>query len=123
MNSTKTNRTKTLLAAALIAACTISQPALAADMTESATLPALNTLALESTDLNFAFEQTTQPLQMATLSGQEMQETEGTALPIAFLYYYYGGSASLLAMRMFQTSAYMPFNHAINGVQSWWANR
>lgn len=77
MNSTKTNRTKTLLAAALIAACTISQPALAAGMTESATLPALNTLALESTDLNFAFEQTTQPLQMATLSQQEMKETEG----------------------------------------------
>lgn len=76
MNSLKTNSTKILLATALIAACTISQPVLA-DVTESATLPALNTLALESNDLNFAFEQTNQPLQMATLSQQEMKETEG----------------------------------------------
>lgn len=68
--------TKTLLAAALIAACAISQPVLA-DVTESTTRPALNALALESTDLNFAFEQTAQPLQMATLSEQEMKETEG----------------------------------------------
>lgn len=70
------NSTKNLLAAALIAACAISQPALA-DVTESATLPAPNTLALENTDLSFAFEQTSQPLQMATLSEQEMKETEG----------------------------------------------
>lgn len=63
--------TKTLFAAALIAACTMSQPVLA-DVTESATLP-----ALESTDLNFAFEQTAQPMQVAMLSEQEMKETEG----------------------------------------------
>lgn len=74
--------TKTLFAAALIAACAISQPVLAA-ATESATQPTLNTLVLESTDLSFAFEQTTQPLQMATLSEQEMKETEGAWVVIA----------------------------------------
>lgn len=76
--------TKTLLAAALIAACTISQPVLA-QVADSATPPALNTLALENTDLNFAFEQTAQPLQMATLSEQEMKETEG-----AFINFFAG---------------------------------
>ena len=64
--------TKTLLAAALIAACAMSQPVLA-DVTESATLPALNTPALESTDLNFAFEQTSQPLQMANPTGMKQR--------------------------------------------------
>lgn len=112
--------TKTLLAAALIAACAISQPVLA-QVADSAPPSAPNSLALESIDLNFAFEQTTQPLQMAMLSKQEMEETEGEFWPV--FVYYYALPASSFAMTMWQSSAYMPLAHAVNGVQSWWARR
>lgn len=72
--------TKTLVAATLLAACALSQPVLAKDM-EPASLSS-TAAALADSDLSFAFGQTAQPVQVATLSEQEMKETEGAWLPL-----------------------------------------
>ena len=109
--------TKTLFAAALIAACALSQPVLAQD---AQPLPS-TTAALESSDMSFAFEQTAQPVQMVMLSEQEMKETEGAFWPVFM--YYYALPVSSFAVTMWQSSAYMPLGHAMNGVRNWWASR
>ncbi len=64
--------TKTLVAATLLATCALSQAVLAKDA-----VPATPSSALASGDLSFAFGQSAQSVQVATLSEQEMKETEG----------------------------------------------
>lgn len=67
-----------------------------------------------------AFEQTDMPMQLAVLSSEEMNETQGAWVWIPL---YYAPTIGAYTLTLYQTSAYLPLYHAGHGIANLFRNR
>ena len=112
----------TLFAGVLVAS--LAAPAFANDAPLVEPLPQFS-----AAETQMLLEQEAMPMQLATLSQQEMKDTEGAWWPV-----YMGGSFVLynaprftqFGMNMMNTSAYQPLGHAVNWINTqrvtYWPN-
>lgn len=73
------------------------------------------------TDINLMFEPSNSPMQLATLSRQEMKETEGAWW--RYYMYFYAPRLSAAGWSVYQAAPYMRFYHFRNLVEYYWHRR